>query len=628
MSSPTVVAVVVSYNRAALLGAALDALAAQSRPIDRTVVVDNASTDDALQVARSHPSAPEVVALQRNTGGAGGFAVGLATAVADLEADLVWLMDDDTVPTETALEALLGARDAYAGDVTAMASRVVWTDGSDHPMNTPRSRPGASPAEAARARAAGAMPVRSMSFVSMLVDADAVREHGLPVSDFFIWNDDFEYSTRLLRRGTGLYVPGSVVEHRTARLVGTDHDPGPRFYYEVRNKIWTFTRSSALAPSERLLYGGSTLRRWARTVARSSDRGTLLKAGGRGLWHGVVRRPRADSEVLAGVGPAALSVARVERGQDGDGMTSERPTVNRTVVGSASDAPVVARGVLDDHRFSVLLPVYAGDDAAHLERSFLSVTRDQTLRPDEVVVVRDGPVGEEVAAVLGRLHELSAVPVTLVPLEKNVGLACALEAGLEACKHEIVARADADDISRPERFAAQVPLVAAGCDIVGSAIQEFDDDEHAPGMVRVPPTGDAIATTARFRDPFNHPSVVYRRSAVAAAGGYEHLDLMEDYLLFARMIAGGADAENVVEPLVLYRVGAGAYARRGGRRLLASELALQRTLHAEGFLTGPQMVRNVVVRAGYRVVPERVRKAGYRAYTRLRGGYEPDRPTP
>ncbi len=384
--------------------------------------------------------------------------------------------------------------------------------------------------------------------------------------------------------------------------------------------MWTFTRSAALAPSERLLYGGSTLRRWARTVARSSDRGTLLKAGGRGLWHGVVRRPRADSEVLAGVGPAAGSVARVAEGQNHRAVEHDRPTVNRTVLGPAS----AAAGALDDHRFSVLLPVYAGDDAAYLERSFLSVTRDQTLRPDEVVVVRDGPVGEEIAAVLGRLHELTPVPVTLVPLEKNVGLACALEAGLEACKHEIVARADADDISRPERFAVQVPLVADGCDIVGSAIQEFDDDEHAPGMVRVPPTGADIATTARFRDPFNHPSVVYRRSAVAAAGGYEHLDLMEDYLLFARMIAGGADAENVVEPLVLYRVGAGAYARRGGRRLLASELALQRTLHAEGFVTGPQLVRNVVVRAGYRVVPEPVRKAGYRAYTRLRGGYQPD----
>ncbi|WP_166849889.1 glycosyltransferase [Isoptericola sp. BMS4] len=621
MSTPTVVAVVVSFNRAELLGAALDALAAQTRPVDRVVVVDNASTDDALTVAREHPSGPEVVALQRNTGGAGGFAVGLATAVADLGADLVWLMDDDTVPTPTALAHLLGARDAYDGDVTALASRVVWTDGSDHPMNTPRTRPGTSPAELHRARAAGAVPVRSMSFVSMLVDAGAVRRLGLPVADFFIWNDDFEFSTRVLRRGTGLYVPGSVVEHRTARLVGTDHDPGPRFYYEVRNKVWTFTRSDALGVGERLLYGGSTLRRWVRTFARSQGRGTLLRAGGRGLWHGVVRRPRADTEVLAGVGPAALSVARLETGTEtGHDLPAAAPAVRPAPAAGAG----VAGGVLDDHRFSVLLPVYAGDDAAHLERGFLSVTREQTLRPDEVVVVRDGPVGTDVAAVLARLHELTDVPVTLVPLERNVGLARALEAGLEACKHEIVARADADDISRPERFAVQVPLVAAGHDIVGSAIQEFDDDETDPGMVRVPPTGEEIATAARFRDPFNHPSVVYRRSAVAGAGGYEHLDLMEDYLLFARMIAAGAEAENVTEPLVLYRVGAGAYARRGGRRLLASELALQRTLHSEGFLTGPQMVRNVVVRAGYRVVPERVRKVGYRTFTRLRGGYVPD----
>jgi hypothetical protein len=117
---------------------------------------------------------------------------------------------------------------------------------------------------------------------------------------------------------------------------------------------------------------------------------------------------------------------------------------------------------------------------------------------------------------------------------------------------------------------------------------------------------------------------VYRRSAVAAAGGYEHLDLMEDYLLFARMLAAGAHAHNVTEPLVLYRVGAGAYARRGGRRLLASELALQRKLHEEGFVSTLQLARNVAVRAGYRLVPEPVRRFGYRSYTKRRGGYVPD----
>jgi GT2 family glycosyltransferase len=617
MSAPVVVAVVVSYNRAELLGAALDALADQKRPVDRVVVVDNASTDDALQVARTHPSAPHVVALARNTGGAGGFAVGLATGVADLGADLVWLMDDDTIPTPTALGELLAARDAYDGDVTALASRVVWTDGSDHPMNTPRRHPRATAADVTRADAAGAMPVRSMSFVSMLIDARAVRRSGLPVTDYFIWNDDFEYSTRLLRDRVGLYVPGSVVEHRTKKLGATDADPGPRFYYEVRNKIWMFSRSPALSFSERVLYGGSTVRRWVRTFVRSQDRGTLAKAGTRGLWHGLTKHPRPDTEVLSGVGPAALTVARLEAG-----AALPAPVhVNRI---AAAPGRFVSGEPLTDHRFSVLLPVYRGDDATHLERGFRSVSEDQTLRPDEIVVVRDGPVGAEIAAVLDRLDQITDVPVTVVRLPHNLGLARALEEGLAACRHEIVARADADDISLPERFATQVPLVASGFDLVGSAICEFEDDEAERGMVRVPPTGAAIAESARFRDPFNHPSVVYRRSAVAAVGGYEHLDLMEDYLLFARMIAAGAHAENVTEPLVLYRVGAGAYARRGGRRLLASELALQRTLHSEGFVSTPQMVRNVVVRAGYRLVPQRLRRAGYQSFTRRRGGYVPD----
>ena len=617
MSTPVVVAVVVSYNRAELLGAALDALGEQSRPVDQVVVVDNASTDDALAVARGHATAPRVVALARNTGGAGGFAVGIATAVAEHAADLVWVMDDDTIPTPTALAEMLAARDAYDGDVAAVCSKVVWTDGSDHPMNTPRQRPGASADDVDRARRAGAVPVRSMSFVSMMIDAAAVRRAGVPVTDYFIWNDDFEYATRILRDRVGLYVPGSVVEHRTKSPGSTDADPGPRFYYEVRNKIWMFTRSGALTPRERLLYGGSTLRRWLRTFWRSRDRRTLASAGARGLWHGVVRAPRPDTEVLSGVGPGALTVARLEAGAS---LPAPVP-VSRI---AAAPGSFVAGEALDDERFSVLLPVYRGDDAGHLERGFRSVTQDQTLRPDEVVVVRDGPVGAEVAAVLGRLADLTDIPVRVVELPHNLGLARALERGLEACRHEIVARADADDISLPERFAVQIPMVASAYDIVGSAIWEFEEDEDERGMVRVPPTDAGIAEAARFRDPFNHPSVVYRRSAVAAVGGYQHLDLMEDYLLFARMLAAGAHAQNVTDPLVLYRVGAGAYARRGGRRLLASELALQRTLHGEGFVSTPQLVRNVIVRAGYRLVPERLRAAGYRAYTRRRGGYLPD----
>jgi glycosyltransferase involved in cell wall biosynthesis len=246
--------------------------------------------------------------------------------------------------------------------------------------------------------------------------------------------------------------------------------------------------------------------------------------------------------------------------------------------------------------------------------------QEQTRRPDQVVLVQDGPVGEELAGTIRELVETSPVPVDHVPLEHNVGLGPALDHGLAACRHEIVARMDADDISLPTRFEKQVPLVEAGADIVGSGLLEFGVSAEDVVGRRTPPTDPLeIRRVVRFRDPFNHPTVVYRRSAVQAAGGYTDMALMEDYLLFARMLDAGARPANLAEPLVRYRVGAGAYARRGGRELLRSELAVQRRFRQLGITSRTEYVRNVVVRGGYRLVPERLRTLAYRALIANRG---------
>jgi glycosyltransferase involved in cell wall biosynthesis len=264
--------------------------------------------------------------------------------------------------------------------------------------------------------------------------------------------------------------------------------------------------------------------------------------------------------------------------------------------------------------FSLLLPVYAGDDPEHLARAFRSAVVDQELRPDEVVVVQDGPVGDRLAEVIGTLVDESPVPANLLQLERNLGLARALNRGLDACSHEIVARMDADDISLPTRFLRQVEhLLEHDLDLLGAGMYEFEDEGGSVLGRRVPPVGaQRIARYARFHDPFNHPTVVYRRSAVAAAGGYEPVGLMEDYWLFARMILGGAKVDNLPDPLVMYRVGAGAYARRGGLRQLKSEFAIQRRFRGAGFTTRAQAIRNVLVRGGYRLVPEVIRRPMYR----------------
>jgi glycosyltransferase involved in cell wall biosynthesis len=270
--------------------------------------------------------------------------------------------------------------------------------------------------------------------------------------------------------------------------------------------------------------------------------------------------------------------------------------------------------------FSLLLPVYAGDRADFLRQAFASAVVDQTRRPAEVLVVQDGPLGAELDATLDELEHTSPVPVRRLALQRNAGLGPALDAGLAACAHDVVARMDADDICVPHRFERQLPLLEAGADIVGSALMEFVDDVNDVVEVRIPPlTPDWIRSASLFRDPFNHPTVVYRRQAVQHAGGYQALPLMEDYLLFVRMLADGAKPANLAEPLVYYRIGAGAYARRGGWAMLASELALQRRFRALGLTSRRQYVRNVLVRGGYRLVPQRVRMVAYRRLIARRG---------
>ena len=262
--------------------------------------------------------------------------------------------------------------------------------------------------------------------------------------------------------------------------------------------------------------------------------------------------------------------------------------------------------------FALLVSVYDGDRPDYLRRAFRSAVDDQTVRPDQVVIVRDGPVRDELATCLDEIRRDSPVPVTFVPLPRNGGLGPALDRGLASSWFDVVARMDADDVAMPYRFEVELPLIE-DADIVGGGLLEFVADTDDIVGQRVPPTEpEQIQRYARMHDPFNHPTVVYRRSAVLEAGGYGGLRLMEDYALFARMLAGGARAVNVAEPLVFYRVGPEAFKRRGGTGLLRSELRLQREFRRRGFISKPEFVRNVIIRGGYRLIPWWCRRALYK----------------
>lgn len=274
--------------------------------------------------------------------------------------------------------------------------------------------------------------------------------------------------------------------------------------------------------------------------------------------------------------------------------------------------------------FTLLLPVYAKDRPEFLRLAFESSVQGQTLAPAAAVIVQDGPVPEALAAELRALVRASPIPVEIVALPENRGLTAALTAGLAACRTEVVARMDADDVSEPERFARQWALLREGYDLVGTGMAEFEDDPRTVSAVRVPPVGaERIRDHARTHNPFNHPTMMYRVAAVEAAGGYQPFGKMEDYWLGVRLIDSGARVENIAEPLLKYRVGAGAFARRGGWAEARTEWRLQRELRRMGFVTTGEYLRNVAIKGTYRLMPAGMKRVLFRRF--VAGGLPADR---
>lgn len=248
-------AVVVTYKRAALLAGCLRAVQEQTRPPDHVVVVDNASTDGTAEMVEADFPAVELLRMERNEGGAGGFAAGLERG-AQTGAAWLWVMDDDTHPAGDALERLLdGASAAAPVEPALLASRVVWRDGELHPMNVPVPRE-LTARELLRLERAGVLrgglvPIRMASFVSVAISREAVEAHGLPRREFFTWADDTEYTARVLRARHGFWVVSSVAHHRTETAYEPWETSSDRFYYAVRNRL-LMMRGDALGRRDKL----------------------------------------------------------------------------------------------------------------------------------------------------------------------------------------------------------------------------------------------------------------------------------------------------------------------------------------------------------------------------------------
>lgn len=259
--------------------------------------------------------------------------------------------------------------------------------------------------------------------------------------------------------------------------------------------------------------------------------------------------------------------------------------------------------------FSVLLSVYSGDDPDALETALESVF-EQTLVPDEVLVVLDGTTTPALKSVVDDWRADYPETVEVHALDGPETLGKALQVGVEACSHELIARMDADDWAVETRFERQVTYLQRNpeVDAVGGHVAEFDDDPENPHAVRrVPTTPEAVRRTASTRNPMYHPAVAFRRDAVIDAGNYRDTNTVEDYELWARMLTNGATLTNLDEILVHVRAGEELYERRGGLDYVRKEVELQRTLVETGLVGPGRAAFNLLLRVPVRLVPTRVR---------------------
>lgn len=255
-------------------------------------------------------------------------------------------------------------------------------------------------------------------------------------------------------------------------------------------------------------------------------------------------------------------------------------------------------------KFSVLLSVYHKEHPDFLKLALESIWDKQTLKPLEIVIVKDGPLTPELDS---EIDSFSAkAPVKIVALEKNMGLGYALNEGLKHCSNEWVARMDSDDISFPERFEKQVNFLNLNPDIMllSSNIMEFHTTTVNPsGERRVPATDLAIRAFAKKRNPMNHMAIIYNKQAVLDAGNYLPFTGYEDYFLWVRMLINGCKASNLQECLVYARTGNNMIARRQGLIFFKEELKLQRKFNEIGFTNRGVMVQNLFLRAMPRLMP-------------------------
>lgn len=271
--------------------------------------------------------------------------------------------------------------------------------------------------------------------------------------------------------------------------------------------------------------------------------------------------------------------------------------------------------------FSVAMSVYKNDNPIFFDRALQSITENQKVMPTEIVIIVDGPVDEKINAVIEKYSEKYG-NLNVIRLDKNAGLGNALKLAIENAKYELIARMDSDDVSAPNRFEQQLEIMTknSAVDIVGGDISEFIGDENnIVAKRKVPILDKEIKEYLKTRCPFNHMTVMYKRSAVLKSGNYIDLFYNEDYWLWIRMVENNCIMANTGTILVNARVGEDMYKRRGGKQYFNSEMFLQKYMLKNGIINLPTFVLNSSKRFVVQMLlPNAIREWVFKTFARTK----------
>lgn len=260
------------------------------------------------------------------------------------------------------------------------------------------------------------------------------------------------------------------------------------------------------------------------------------------------------------------------------------------------------------------MSVYYKEKAEYLKLALASII-NQTVQPNEIVLVQDGKLTNELQAVITENLQKYPDIFKTYALKQNQGLGKALNFGMKKCSNELIARMDTDDIAEPNRFELQIKEFAQDEELMlcGGQIAEFvNKPTEITGYRNVPLKHNEILNFAKKRNPFNHMTIMFKKQVVQSVGGYMDMPYFEDYWLWARILKAGYKAKNINQVLVRVRAGQEMIARRGGLNYAKCIIRFEKVLYSIGVISFTEMIGYITLRSIVSVVPESLRVWIYR----------------